>query len=84
MGEPVGYLVARILQALAEDERTNILDLQVNIAGGKAFLMCEVDSGERRTAVELVVREIVPADMNVINELWIREYNLPPTSESLP
>jgi hypothetical protein len=41
--EPVGYIVGRLLSALAEDERTNVLDLQVSIAGDRVFLIGEVD-----------------------------------------
>ncbi len=82
--EPASYIVGRILTALAEDDRTNILDIQVNIAGGKVYLMGEVDSPELLSAVEMVAREIAPSDMTVINELWLRDYTQPTTSETLP
>jgi osmotically-inducible protein OsmY len=82
--EPIKYLVARIRQALAEDERTNLLDLQVNILGGKVFLNGQVDSPDRRRAAEEVTREVVPSEMAVVNELWLASYNAPPETETLP
>jgi osmotically-inducible protein OsmY len=82
--EPIKYIVARIRQALAEDERTNLLDLSVNIVGGKVFLIGQVDSSDRRRAAEEVAREVVPAEMTVVNELWLANYSAPLESETLP
>jgi hypothetical protein len=83
--EPPGYVVGRVLAALAEDERTNILDLTVSIAGGKLFILGEVETHERRIAVEMVVRENTPPGMEIVNELWLREFSQPPSmSERLP
>ncbi len=82
--EPTKYLVARIRQALAEDERTNVLDLQISVAADKVFLLGWVDSPERRRAAEEVVREIAPPELTVKNELWIPSYDQPPQMEDLP
>ncbi len=82
--EPVKYLVGRLRQALAEDPRTNVLDVQITIRAGKAFLMGQVDSQELRDAVEVVSREMLPADLEVINELWIATYGLPQDMENVP
>ncbi len=82
--EPIKYLVARIRQVLAEDERTNILDVQVNIVDGKVYLIGQVESPERRDIAEQVTREVVPPGMTVVNELWLASYNAPAESETLP
>ncbi len=81
--EPVKYLVGRLRQALAEDPRTNILDVQITIRAGKAFLMGQVDSQAIKEAVEVVAREALPPDLDLINELWVATYGLPPT-ETVP
>lgn len=82
--EPVKFLVARIRQALAEDARTNILDIQVAIRAGRVFLLGQVDSSARRSAAEEVTRELVPEDMAINNELWIPNYATPSETETLP
>ena len=84
MSELNRYLVGRIQQALAEDERTATLDLRVKITAGQVFLMGTVDSAERRQAAEQVAREIVPGDMSVVNDLWLANYRTPPEPETVP
>ena len=82
--EPVQYVVARIREVLAEDDRTNVLDVQVRIAAGKIFLIGEVPSHELRRSAEEAVREIAPAEMPIINELWVADYTGRPETEWLP
>jgi osmotically-inducible protein OsmY len=77
------YLVGRIRQALAEDERTNILDLQVRVTSGRVFLIGTVDSVQRRLAVEQVVGEVVPAGMRIVNDLWTATYSKPTGADSV-
>lgn len=84
MSDIARYLVARILQALAEDARTNILDLQVKVTAGRVFLIGEVDSPARRRAAEDVTREVVPVEMSVVNELCLAKYNTPAEPETVP
>lgn len=75
--EPVKHLVARLHEALATDQRTNILDVNVRIAADRAYLIGQVDSEERRKVAEDVVRELLPEHIELINELWIPSYNEP-------
>jgi hypothetical protein len=80
--EPVKYLVGRLRQALAEDPRTNILDVQITIRAGKAFLEGQVDSAALKEAVEEVTRELLPPDLDLVNELWVPTYG-PPETETV-
>ena len=75
------YLEAHIREALATDERTNILDAQVVVATGTVLLMGSVESQERRLAVEAVVREATPAEWNVVNVIAIDDFEAPMISE---
>lgn len=82
--EHVKYLAARIRQALAEDPRSNTMDVQVSIAGLKVYLIGKVDSESRRVAAEEVAREQLLEGYVVKNELWVMNYNLPPETEAVP
>lgn len=82
--EPTKYLVGRLRQALAEDPRTNLLDVQITIRAGKAFLMGQVESAELRSAAEAVAREQLPPGLAVVNELWITTYGVLAESETVP
>ena len=77
------HLVGRIREALATDPRTNVLDITIKVAGGKAFLIGEVTSDERKQAAGDVVREVLPPDYELIDELWIAKYNHPGRPETL-
>jgi len=68
------YRVERLLQLLARDPRTNLLDVQVRIVGNRVFLTGSVESALVRAAAEVVVREAVPADMEVVNNIWLQTY----------
>jgi len=56
------------------DPRTNLLDVQVRIVGNRVFLTGSVESALVRAAAEVVVREAVPADMEVVNNIWLQTY----------
>lgn len=75
------YLVARIHDALATDERTNALDVQVLMTAGKVFIIGRVSAIERRRAVEQVVREILPPDTPLVNELCVQTFSEPTEPE---
>ena len=77
------HLVGRIREALATDPRTNVLDITIKVAGGKAFLIGEVSSDERRQAAREVAGEVLPPDIELIDELWIASYNEPGRPETL-
>jgi hypothetical protein len=76
--EPPKYLEARVRERLALDDRTNNLDVQVTIAGHKVFLIGQVESEERRRAATEVLRDVVPDEMEIVNELWVATYENPP------
>lgn len=68
------YRVERLLQLLARDPRTNMLDAQVRILGNRVFISGNVESAALRTAAEQVVREAIPAEMEVVNDIWVQTY----------
>lgn len=82
--EPVKYTVAHLRQILAEDERTNVLDIDVKINGRQWYLLGQVECEARREAVETVVRENAPPDVTIVNELWIADYTHKAPAERLP
>ena len=57
MREPDEYLVARIQDAIACDERAGEQGIEVRVAGGRVFLHGTVASEERRTAVGAVAAD---------------------------
>ena len=77
------HLVGRIREALATDPRTNVLDVTVKVAGRKAFIIGEVTSDERKQAAREVVGEVLPPDIELVDELWIAKYNEPGKPETL-
>lgn len=77
------HLIGRIREALATDPRTNVLDVTIKIAGRKAFIIGEVASSARKEAAREVVSEVLPPDMELIDELWIARYSEPGRPEIL-
>lgn len=62
------YLVGKLQDVLATNPRVNLLDVNMNVCGGKIYLTGESLTEERRTAVATVVSEIAP-DVEVRNEI---------------
>jgi hypothetical protein len=81
--EPSRHLVARIREALAEDPRTNVLDVQVMVSSGKVFLMGMVACEERRRVVLEVAREQLPPKLELVSEIWIQNFAEPTETERL-
>jgi osmotically-inducible protein OsmY len=77
------YLIGRIQQALATDDRTGELELDVRLVAGRIFLTGAVATPERRGAVEEVVRETAPGH-EVVNELTVAGEGEPGGGERLP
>jgi osmotically-inducible protein OsmY len=77
------YLIGRIQQALATDDRTGELELDVRLVAGRIFLTGAVATAERRGAVEEVVREMAPGH-EVVNELTVAGEGEPGGGERLP
>jgi hypothetical protein len=70
------YVVARVRDALAHDDRVAALDLQVRIVGSDLFLTGMVSSEPRRDAAEAVVRAEVP-ELIVHNQLAVLPVDAP-------
>jgi hypothetical protein len=68
------YRVGYLRQLLAKDPRTNLLDVEVRIVGNLVFIAGTVESAAVCASAEQVVREAVPPDMVVVNELWVTTY----------
>lgn len=68
--EPVQYLAARVREAIASDERTHVLDVDVRIVGGQVFLRGQVPNDERRSAIEEVARGVVEG-LQIHNEVEV-------------
>ena len=77
------HLVGHIREALATEPRTNVLDVAIKVAGGKAFIIGEVASHARKQAVRQVVSEVLPSDIEMVDELWIAKYTEPEGPESV-
>ncbi|OFZ18151.1 MAG: hypothetical protein A2X94_03295 [Bdellovibrionales bacterium GWB1_55_8] len=76
------YGVGHLHERLAEDPRTNELDIQIEQSGNTIILRGEVNAPERRKAVEQVAREYFPNTV-IINEVRVLELKEPPESEPL-
>lgn len=81
--EQIQYLAAHIVEALAEDRRSCLLGIQVELVAGRLFLIGEVETDERRRAAEEIARELAPEGMEVVNQLWVPIYDRPPEPEPL-
>jgi osmotically-inducible protein OsmY len=81
-GEPTQYLVARVRDALAHDERVAALDIAVRIVGDSVFVIGTVATPERRDACERVVRELLPQH-DVHNQLTVLEQSAPSGTEEV-
>ena len=75
------YLEAHLREALAVDDRCNILDVQIRLAHGRVFLIGVVESEHRRAAAEDVVRERLPASVEIVNQLSVGRYGPPDEEE---
>ena len=68
------YRAAQLRQLLAKDPRTNLLDVEVRIVGNRVFLAGTVESAVLRASAEVVAREAIPPDMEVVNDTWVTAY----------
>ena len=79
---PMQYVVARVRDALAHDDRVAALDIQVRIVGTDLFLTGIVSSDPRRIAAEDVVRGEVP-DLTIHNQLDVLPVDAPTGREEI-
>ena len=64
------YLVARLQEAFARDERLSSLDIKVVLTGNRIHLMGDVPTETRRVAADEIARQVVPG-VQVRNELRV-------------
>lgn len=76
------YAVAHLRDRLAEDVRTNELDIQIEQQGHKVLLRGEVPIEERKRAVEQLVRECLPGFL-VENQIRISDFKEAPEVEEI-
>ena len=77
------HLVGHIREALATDPRTNLLDVTIKVAGSSAFIIGEVGSLALKRAAAEVATEVLPAGMELVDELWITKHTEPGRPERL-
>ncbi len=77
-----GYTAAHLRERLAEDPRTNELDIHVEQQEETILLRGEVLSIERRDAVEQTVKEFCPQFL-IANQIRILECHSPSESEEI-
>lgn len=66
--------VARVREALAEDERTHTLDVEVTVTRDGIVLSGTVETEERRAVLERVARGAAPAGLGVRNRTVVVRY----------
>jgi len=67
-----GHLESHLRRAIAEDERTNVLDIEVKIIDGRLHLRGEVPSSALRVAVETIVEELAEG-LPIENQVRVQE-----------
>jgi predicted nucleotidyltransferase len=77
------YGVAHLRECLAEDPRTNELDIQIERTGDSVLLRGEVPGAERRDAVEQIARECFPG-LRIENQVRLQNYAEPAGAEEIP
>ena len=74
--------VAKLREHLAQDERTNELDIQIECAEGKILLRGEVVSEDRKGAINHLTRELLPG-YQVENQIRVPDYPAPDRTEEV-
>ena len=72
MNHEYQYLVGKLEEALAVDDRVNALDIRITIAHGRVHLSGEVTTEARRTAVQQIAEEFLP-HLDVRNDITVLE-----------
>lgn len=76
------YLIEKVRERLATDDRVAELELQVSVAGDRLVVSGTVPTEERRAAVAEVAREAAP-DHRVVNETEVLDRGAAPREEEL-
>jgi predicted nucleotidyltransferase len=77
------YGVGHLREWLAQDPRTNELDIQIEEAGEKILLRGEVQYEERRKAIETVAKECFPKAV-IENQIRVQVITHPSEAEEIP
>jgi osmotically-inducible protein OsmY len=77
------YLVARLQEALARDERISSLDIKVVLTGQRIHLIGDVPTEQRKQAADDIARSIVPG-VTVRNELRVLALDDARGAEEIP
>lgn len=64
------YLVARLQEAFARDERLSTLDIKVTLTGNRIHLIGDVPTEARRAAADEITHDVAPG-VAVRNELRV-------------
>lgn len=64
------HLASRVREALAEDPRLNVLDVEVRIVGDAMHLHGELSSAELIEVAERIAHELAP-ELAIINRLSV-------------
>lgn len=80
--EPREYLAQRLRDAVAADERTGELGLDVDVVGERLIVRGSVGSEQRRRAIDDVARDVAPG-VEVVNETDVKEVHEPGAEESI-
>jgi BON domain len=76
------YVLGHVVQALSEDPRAAELDVQVRI--GECLVVLEgcVTTEEHRAAIEVVVRDLLPA-WDLDNRVHVQRWEAPDRAEAI-
>jgi osmotically-inducible protein OsmY len=80
--EPPHYVVQRVREALAHDERVSELEVKVKVFGRKVFLTGPVSTEARRDAIDEVLAVVLPG-YEVHNETQVARLEAPEDVERL-
>jgi osmotically-inducible protein OsmY len=76
------YVVARLQEALACDERVGLQDVKVLVSHGCIHLIGEVQTAQRRNAIDAVAARVIPG-VPVRNEVRVLTLGSDPEPESI-
>ncbi len=80
--QPPHYLVQKVREALAHDDRVNELEIKVKIYGKRVFVTGTVQTEVRREAITKVVGEVLPG-YEVSNETTVGSFKDPGEVEKI-
>ena len=80
--EPTQYVVARLQEAFAQDERVADPHIEVTVVDRDIFLTGMVATPTRREALDLIAARVCPRH-NIHNEVTVADVSDPPATEDL-